>query len=152
MIDLYGRWHPDYPGQQMMQDPMVKQVQAQSSQQQTQSGGFMPAPNEAYALNYPVAPGNSMTFKIEGKPIVIEKSMGFSQLESPKIDQYRLVKETPSEASDEPIETTYDDRPILNTIDSIKDEIEQIWSEIEALKKKPMPKTRKKEVEDNDTE
>lgn len=153
MIDLYGRWHPDYPGQQMMQDPMVKQAQAQSSQQQTQSGGFMPAPNEVYALNYPVAPGNSMTFKIEGKPIVIEKSMGFSQLESPKIDRYRLVKETLSEASDEPIGTTHDDDGlILNTIDSIKGEIETIWSEIEGLKKKPASRTKKREVEDDDTE
>lgn len=148
MIDLYGRWHPDYPGQQMMQDPMVKQVQAQP-QQQTQSGGFMPAPNEAYALNYPIAPGNSMTFKIEGRPIVIEKSMGFSQLESPKIDRYRLVKETPTEASDLTKGELYDDKPILDTLDGLKDEIKTIWDEIEGLKKKPVIKPKKKEAEDD---
>lgn len=150
MIDLYGRWHPDYPGQQMMQDPMVKQVQAQP-QQQTQSGGFMPAPNEAYALNYPIAPGNSMTFKIEGKPIVIEKSMGFSQLESPKIDRYRLVKEEVAEGSNLTKDEPLDLEPINSTLDDLKGQIEQIWGEIDGLKKKPAPKPKKKEAED-DTE
>lgn len=137
---------------QQPQIPIQMQAQAQQqAQQQIQSGGFMPAPNEAYALNYPIAPGNSMTFKIEGKPIVIEKSMGFSQLESPKIDRYRLVKEEVAEGSNLTKDEPLDLEPINSTLDDLKGQIEQIWGEIDGLKKKPAPKPKKKEAED-DTE
>ena len=77
------------------------QQQAQPQQPQIQNGGFLPAPNENYVNSYPVGAGNCITFKIEGKPIVIEKSMGFSQLESPKIKRYRLVEEEEAEAIQE---------------------------------------------------
>lgn len=118
--------------------PQVQQPQSQ----QIQSSGFMLVPSEEIVNTYPVAPGNCVTFKIEGKPIVMEKSMGFSQLESPKIERYRLVKEeivTPVEVPEES--------------PNYGGEIGRIWAEIEEIKKtiaKPVKK--KKEVAEDDAE
>ena len=43
-------------------------------QPQMQNSGFMLAPSEEYVNSYAVAPGNCITFKIEGKPLILEKS------------------------------------------------------------------------------
>lgn len=106
----------------------------QQPQQQAQTPGIIQVPNENYVYNYPVGPGNSVMFKIEGKPIIMEKSMGFSQFETPKIDVYRLVKEEVKE----PDTTDY------------KADLEAIWAEINALKEKatPAPKKKKEVTED----
>jgi hypothetical protein len=45
------------------------------------------------ARNYPVAPGNSVMFRDETGPYIYSKSMGYSQLDTPRFDKYRLVKE-----------------------------------------------------------
>lgn len=130
----------------------MPQMQMQT-QQQMQNGGFMPAPNETYAINYPIAPGNSITFKIEGKPIVIEKSMGFSQLESPKVDRYRLVKENIVEASEIAQKPSENTETINNTINSLKNEIGALWKEIEGIKNdyvKSDPTLTKTTVRDKD--
>ena len=50
-----------------------------------------------YARNYPVGPGNSITFKDETAPYVYTKTMGFSQLDRPIFEKYRLVKEESAE-------------------------------------------------------
>lgn len=120
-----------FPQQQMQPPQMQQPVQTQ----QVQNGGFIVVRSETDARNYPVAPGNCMTFKIEGQPIVIEKSMGFSQFEAPHIDVYELVKkDTPVElktAQNEP----QTEKPIKNTTYAEKSEIEAILSEIEHIKK-----------------
>ena len=54
---------------------------SQSFPQQIQNGGFIPVPSEEVARNYPVAPGNSVTFKNENAPYVYTKTMGFSQID-----------------------------------------------------------------------
>ena len=115
---------PNYYQQQL--------TQAQSLQQQTpqiQNGGFLPAPNENYVDLYPVGPGNCITFKIENKPIVIEKSMGFSQLESPKIKRYRLVEEEEAETIHEAPEAA---KPA--EIEKINKDISDLWDELNSLK------------------
>ncbi len=150
--NYYPYYQPYY--QQPIQQP-VQQMQQnvqqmpQQNQPQIQNSGFISVPNEEIVNTYPVAPGNCVTFKIEGKPIVMEKSMGFSQLESPKIERYRLVKEEPvlthtEEKKEEPINIPQND---------FKAEFDEIWAEIEALKKeisKPVekPKKKKEVVED----
>lgn len=53
--------------------------------------------SEEQARQYPVAAGNSITFIDENKPYCYTKSMGFSQLEPPMFEKYRLVKEMPAE-------------------------------------------------------
>lgn len=74
------------------QQPIQQQMPQMQNAQQVQTG-FVTVPTEEEALRYPIAPGNSIIFKIEGKPVIIEKSMGFSQFESPKVEKYKLEKE-----------------------------------------------------------
>ena len=116
------------PYQQMFQN------QNPSVPQQIQSNGLISVRNEIEARNYPIAPGNSVTFKDETAPYVYTKTMGFSQLDRPVFEKYRLIKEDASEspqaAQNEPVDIS----PIENTIDELKREIGAIWSEIEGLK------------------
>jgi hypothetical protein len=64
----------------------------QIPQQQMQSS-IVSVRSEEEARRYPIAPGNSIMFKIEGQPFVVEKIQGFSQLEGPQIKRYRLTEE-----------------------------------------------------------
>lgn len=106
-------------------------------QPQMQNSGFMLAPSEEYVNSYAVAPGNCITFKIEGKPLILEKSKGFSQLEAPRIDRYRLIKEEQPEPVDNVNNPTVNDRLV-----EMENKIASMWSEIEGLKnvKKPTAK------------
>lgn len=108
--------------------------------QQTQNNGFVSVRNEYEARNYPVAYGNSITFKDETAPYVYTKTMGFSQLDTPRFEKYRLVKE---EAESPRAETGTNDTVNLSSAE-IKSEFEAIWGEINALKS---PK-KKKEADD----
>ena len=129
--------------------PTQQNVLPTQQTQQIQNGGFMVIPSEEMVKNYPVAPGNCVTFKVEGKPIVMEKSMGFSQFESPKIDRYRLVKEE-SEEVNESQEVVNDEH-----YEEIKTDIEKLWGAIDEIKasmekptEKPVTTRRKKDGED----
>lgn len=109
----------------------------QQNQQQIQNGGFMVVPSEDMARTYPVAPGNCVTFKIEGKPIVMEKSMGFSQLEAPRIDRYRLVREEDAPNEQNLPQNEPKNNPTENeTIKGLKDEIKALNEELEDVKKR----------------
>ena len=145
----YPQYYPqNYSQQQIPQvQQQVPQVQ-QQSQQQIQNGGFMLVPNEDMARTYPVAPGNCVTFKIEGKPIVMEKSMGFSQLEAPRIDRYRLVREE-EVAESVPEQLVKNDVDYMQQINELKEqfnnELEQLRGEIDVLRGQiPKPATTKK--------
>ena len=65
----------------------------QPQYQQPQQTGLVSVPNIEAARNYPVAPGNSVTFKDENAPYCYTKTVDMSQLDRPKFDRYRLVKE-----------------------------------------------------------
>lgn len=124
--------------QQNYQQNQAFQQQSQNYQQQNQqmqNGGFMVVPSEDMARTYPVAPGNCVTFKIEGKPIVMEKSMGFSQLEAPRIDRYRLVREedAPNEQNlpqNEPKNNSMENE----TINELKGQIKALNDELNDIK------------------
>lgn len=144
--------YPQYPMSYMpypyAQYPMqVQQAQPQQSQQ-LQNAGFILVPAEEDAYRYPVALGKCMTFKVENEPIVIEKSMSFSQLDTPRIDRYRLVRE---DVIEEPktVETvemgqSYDD--------GLKEELQAIRRDLEGIKEKLTPKTVAKKKEDSANE
>ena len=110
-----------------------------------QSGGFVPVPNEDVARNYPVGNGLSVTFKDENAPYVYTKTMGFSQLDRPVFEKYRLVKEEDAvQTSISPhtdAETEKVDNSLLEKINAkisqIEDDIDDIWREIDALKETP---------------
>lgn len=140
-----------------MQNQQVQNVQPQT-QQQIQSGGFLPAPNEEYARNYPVALGNSVTFKDESAPYIYTKTMGFSQLDSPTFDKYRLVKEEPKSAQNEPLKeeadkTYYDElkaelEETKRDLEDAKREIRDLKRRVESLIDRSKPKFKKEEGND----
>lgn len=151
----YAPVYPQPPMQnQQMQNQQMYQPQQPVSNSaapnmQIQNGGFVSVPNEGIVNSYPVAPGNCVTFKIEGKPIVMEKSMGFSQLESPKIERYRLVKEEVAQEATEVQTASQESKEDNSSITEIKSEIESIWAEINALKEPKKTTGRKKEEADD---
>lgn len=119
----YNLGYPyQYP--QQMQQPMQQQMQIQN-------GGFVSVRSEMEARNYPVGFGNSITFKDETAPYVYTKTMGFSQLDRPVFEKYKLVKEN----AQEPILEEKNAEVDNSAIDSLKGEIGAIWKEIEVLKK-----------------
>ena len=85
-----------------------------------QDNGFVMVRSEMEARNYPVGFGKSVTFKDETAPYVYSKTMGFSQLDKPIFEKYRLVKE---ESEEKPV-------------DNYRNEIDRLWDEINALKEK----------------
>ena len=112
----------------------TQQIPSQIQTPQIQNGGFVLVPNENIAYNYPVAPGNCITFKIEGQPIVIEKSMGFSQIEPPKIERYRLTKEElvekPREEESAKEIITFAEQ---SEVDALRDEIKILRTDVNKL-------------------
>lgn len=117
-------YYPNYfQPQQMPQMPM----QQPQPQQVQQASGFVSVRSEAEARNYPVAYGNSVTFKDETSPYIYTKTMGFSQLDRPIFDKYKLVKEDASE----PVQTETKDA----RFGDIEAEIGRIWQAIDDLKK-----------------
>lgn len=62
-------------------------------QPQSGTGNFVSVPNEMTARNYPLAPGNSITFIDENSPYCYTKTMGLNQLDRPTFKRYRLVEE-----------------------------------------------------------
>ena len=133
---------------QNYQQQNYQQQNMPQNQPQIQNGGFMQIPTEEMARSYPVAPGNCVTFKIEGKPIVMEKSMGFSQLEAPRIDRYRLVREE-EVAESVPEQLVKNDVDYMQQINELKEqfnnELEQLRGEIDVLRGQiPKPATAKK--------
>ena len=79
-------------------------------------------------MNYPVAPGNSVTFKNESQPYIYTKTLGFSQLDQPLFEVFKLVKEEQNFEKEEIKEEV----PIIEYL-SI-DEAETMKTEIENLK------------------
>lgn len=119
---------PMYPVPQQLSQPQIQQqMPVQQVPQQMQSGGFMSVRTEQEARNYPVAPGNVMTFKIENQPYVCEKAQGFSQLEGPVFNKYRLVKE------DEVIEQ---EPPKSSNDDSLQRDITYLKEKVKILEEK----------------
>lgn len=135
--NYYG--NPYQPQPQMMQQQRVQQPTIQQS-------GFVLVPSEQEARNYPVAPGNSVTFKDENAPYCYVKTMGFNQLDRPTFERYRLVKEEmPSETptTGENAETG------KNTDYATKGDLAAIWKELNAIKEKVKAET---EVSENENE
>lgn len=150
--NYYGQPNPYY--QQMQQQQAMMQQQAQQAQQQAQSqqmqqptiqqSGFVLVQSEQEARAYPVAPGNSITFKDESGPFCYVKTMSFNQLDRPTFERYRLVKENaPSEARESP--TTHE-QPAPTKTYATKDDLAAIWDELDALKEKLKAQAEKKTV------
>jgi spore germination protein YaaH len=123
---------------------MYYQQAQQNTQQpapQIQNGGFVMVKDVREAMSYPIAPGNSVTFKDENKPYIYTKTLGFSQLDQPIFEVFKLVKEEHAEAPTTALEETgvqfftIDEGNALKTdIDTLKDELNELKAELTELK------------------
>lgn len=114
-------YQPYYPQvQQQMAQPQMQQPQAP-----VQNNGFVRVQSENDARMYPVAPGNSITFIDDNAPYCYVKTMDFSQLDRPKFEKYRLVKEEEIEAQTVP-------KVDMNNY-ATKDDLAEVWTVVKAL-------------------
>ena len=96
----YPQAYPQtYPGTNNFTTGNNQPVQQNIPQQPTpqiQSGGFVPVKSFAEVDAWQIAPGNSMTFYLEGNgtnlPVIFVKKKGFSQFDPTTLDVYDLVK------------------------------------------------------------
>lgn len=147
------------------QQPQITIPQPQLNQIPQIQTGFMSVRNEQEARNYAVAPGNSVMFKDENSPYVYTKTMGFSQLDRPQFEKYRLVKEEADNVTESTTETKVntpnyliatDLDPIFNQLEDFKSRIDDIQEELDKLNKESVKQVYKRntkrliEVEDKD--
>ena len=95
----YGQGYNAYNPYALPRAQYVPQIPTmpQGIPQTIQNSGFVSVRSVQEAFNYPVAPGNSILFKDENAPFIYTKTKGFSQLEEPVFERYRLVKEEPEQ-------------------------------------------------------
>lgn len=137
----YYNPYPQYYPQTYQSQPVVPSTQ--TNQPVIQNNGFVSVRNETEARNYPVAIGNSVTFKDETAPYVYTKTMGFSQLDRPIFEKYKLVKEDVAEST--VTETFNSTDELKSEVDELKDELNELKGEINAIKAK-ISTRRKKDV------
>lgn len=136
--------------QQPIQQPIQQNYPTQMNvaQPQIQNGGFVIVQDENEIVRYPVAHGNIVTFRIENQPVVIEKSLGYSQFDTPHYERYRLIKEDMPipEAKEYILKSDYEtaQKSILDSQNTIFSQIEDLKRQISEFKK---PVTKRKEVE-----
>lgn len=129
-------FYQNYPNyNQMLIQQQLQNMQQPQQPPQIQNGGFVMVKDINEAMNYQIAPGNSVTFKVESQPYICTKTLGFSQLDQPIFEVFRLVKEDNSVPKEEIIE----DIPVIEYLplkdaDEIKQDISRMRSEIDFLK------------------
>lgn len=120
--------HAFYPQQyQNMQ-------QSQQTMAQIQNGGFVIVKDISEAMAYPVAPGNSVTFKDENKPYIYTKTLGFSQLDQPIFEVFKLIKEERTESPEIALEEPKVEFFTVDEASALKREIEVLKSDMQFLK------------------
>lgn len=153
--------------QQTQQAPVTAQSYSPAINQsgnQPQNGGFVTVRSEAEARAYPVAPGTSVTFKNESAPYCYTKTMGFSQLEAPKFEKFRLVKEdTEDRSNDGDSETTKMEyapksdigilasaiKEVQKNYETLRSDLESTRSDLDYVMTKRQQTKSKKEVEND---
>lgn len=138
--------YPYYPTYNPNFNPYMQQQMQQPQNQQIQNGGLVSVRSEDEARNYPVAPGNSVTFKNESAPFVYTKTMGFSQLDRPVFERFRLVKEDAENApkpDDKKQDIDMSVYALKTDLGAIIAEIDAIKATVDAMQKKPAKKEKK---------
>lgn len=111
--------------------PMYQQQTPLAQPQQIQNGGFVPAPSEDFARNYPVAPGTTVSFRDENLPYLYTKTMGYSPLDHPIFEKFRRVEED-QEQSAEVVETTK--YALKSDMDALCEEVKALRNELNRRK------------------
>ena len=128
--------YPNY--NQMYYQPQIQQTQQQQTPQ-IQNGGFVFVKDINEARNYAVAPGNSVTFKIESQPYICTKTLGFSQLDQPIFEVFKLVKENNDWQNNVDPVAIPEEIPVIEYLpledaDQMRIEMQQMRSEIDFLR------------------
>ena len=115
------------PYQNYNQNYNPYQSQLQQQAQNIRSGSLVSVSSEEEARMYPVGPGNSVTFKNENMPYIYTKTMGFSQLDRPTFEKYKLVKEETPEYSSLAPQSQYASKDelteVINKVMDLQEEI-----------------------------
>lgn len=92
--------YPYYPYNGPLYQQPIPQQQSmpQQAAPQIQNGGVVHATEEE-ARRYPVAPGYSVIFVDDEKKMLYTKTAGYGQLDTPKFEAYRLIKQQEPEQS-----------------------------------------------------
>ena len=117
---MYQQYYPQYyyPQQQQQQQPQ---------RQEMPQSGLIRVPGEQQAREWPVAPGNSLTFKDDSAPYIYVKTMGMSSFDPPVFEKYRLIKEEdPSEQDDI--------AALKNELNEIRNSGQLLRNEVEEMK------------------
>jgi hypothetical protein len=148
----YNSYQQMYPYQQYTQpsyqQPAYQQTVPQQTQQIITHSSIVNVRNENEARNYPVAPGNSITFKDENTPYIYVKTMGFNQLDSPSFERFKLVKEDiPQNVENASVNASTSDtandtlNELRGQIEALQNEYSDIYKQIEDIKTKMGQKT-----------
>lgn len=126
----------------MAQYPFFQNQQFVPQVQQYTTPTIVSVRSEAEARNYPVGLGNSVIFKDENQPFIYSKAMGYSQLDRPTFEKYRLVKEEIAEIQPVEAQTENDKEyalksdlePILEQIKAIQEEMKKAVKQTKTTK------------------
>lgn len=132
--------NPYYPQNFYGANPYVMPQQA-PVQMQPQRGGFVRVQNEAEARTYPVAPGMSVTFINENAPYCYTKTMDFSQLDRPRFEKYRLVKEEDAAQVEEQVETDHA-FATMEDVAAVKMQVDELTEKVLRLSERRQAKMR----------
>ena len=130
----YNNYFGGYPASYQQYQTPNYQMTAQPQSMQIQNGGFVSVRSAQEAFNYPVALGNSVTFKDETAPYIYVKTRGFSQLEEPVFEQFQLVKVDNSQKATEPAQAASTEYALKSDISALKEEIDLLKKKVSEFK------------------
>lgn len=127
----YQGFYPNY--MQNYQTPQTMQT-VQQPQSQVQQSAFISVKNIDEAYNWPVGPGNSLTFKDENAPYIYVKTMGFSQFEAPTFEKYKITKEEDPKVDNVRTEFSNSISNLETQLEEVKDAYRLLKHEIDEMK------------------
>lgn len=105
----------------------------QQPNQQIQNGGFVSVRSQKEAWEYPIAPGNSVTFIDAVNKRCYIKTKDYSPFKEPDFEIYRLVQETPQKPENAPENgAEKKETPVSSYVD--KSEFDKVSAQFSALK------------------
>ncbi len=115
------------------------------NQNQSSQVGFMSVRGRDIAVNYPIAPGNTIFFKDETAPFIYVKTMGYSPLDKPTLDIYKREDLTVS-----PVTESKPSVKDNSEIDKLQEQITMILEDVEGIKRRLNTRPKRKESGDDE--
>lgn len=126
----YNSFYSGYPSYQPYQQQNYQMAAPQ--QAQIQNGGLVSVRSAQEAFYYPVALGNSVTFKDETAPFIYVKTRGFNQLEEPIFEQFQKVDNTQKAA--EPEQAASPEYALKSDLTALQEEIDLLKKKVSEFK------------------